>query len=548
MQILRNNMPAIAGGAIFLAALFAMTAATVGANDGRLIYTLDDPYIHMAIARNLAHHGVFGVTRFAFSSSTSSPLWTLLLALCYRLLGVSDWWPGLLATLFALAALWATNALALRLGIGAWGRFFVVLSVAYFSPLISLVSTGMEHSMHVFLVIALVSAIASYTLTPKPKTRALLCLLGFLAVGARYESAFLVAPLSLLLLIRKEWRCAVALSAAALLPIILYGVFSHLHGAYFLPNSVMMKGHFPQVSGFRSLVMELGYRGFGRLTGSAHLNAIGVLLLLGAAKRSQSGLLRLLGLAMVCSIILHLQFASIGWFHRYDAYLVALSLPLIAGLHLRGISPTQARLRSSQPVLSTMALLACTVLLIWPLHHRARKGLERVVRMSNHIYRQQYHMADFVNQMYPSGVRVALNDLGAVSYSADADILDLWGIGSIEVTRAMRKHEYDTGTIQALLADRQVDVVMVYSNWFTDDMALPDNLLPVADWTTTGNYFGKTVSFYALSADAADDLETRLRHYQGHLPDSVDVEYTRTGQTESAAPSEAAPGAPPDGR
>ena len=37
-----------------------------------LVYGLDDAYIHMAIAKNLARHGVWGVTPFHFASASSS--------------------------------------------------------------------------------------------------------------------------------------------------------------------------------------------------------------------------------------------------------------------------------------------------------------------------------------------------------------------------------------------------------------------------------------------------------------------------------------------
>jgi hypothetical protein len=59
---------------LILSLCVAMTRFT----NGTFVYPLDDTYIGMAIARNLAMHGVLGITSREFSSSGSSPLfWAL---------------------------------------------------------------------------------------------------------------------------------------------------------------------------------------------------------------------------------------------------------------------------------------------------------------------------------------------------------------------------------------------------------------------------------------------------------------------------------------
>src|SRR5262245_53231634 len=73
--------------------------------DGSLVYSLDDAYIHMAMAKNLALHGVWGCTPFHFSSSSSSLLWTTILALTYFVTGVREVTPLVLNTLLALLTL-----------------------------------------------------------------------------------------------------------------------------------------------------------------------------------------------------------------------------------------------------------------------------------------------------------------------------------------------------------------------------------------------------------------------------------------------------------
>ena len=69
--------------------------------NGRLIYALDDPYIHMSVARNLAAHGVWGLRGDEFASASSAPLWTLLLGAIYRVAGPGDWTPLVLNALAA---------------------------------------------------------------------------------------------------------------------------------------------------------------------------------------------------------------------------------------------------------------------------------------------------------------------------------------------------------------------------------------------------------------------------------------------------------------
>src|ERR1700756_4123747 len=93
---------------IALALYAVMTAAvffvSYRAADHHFVFALDDPYIAMAMGRSLALHGTWGVTRFAFSSASSSPLFTLILAFLYRLTGVHEVTP--------LAVSWTAGAFA----------------------------------------------------------------------------------------------------------------------------------------------------------------------------------------------------------------------------------------------------------------------------------------------------------------------------------------------------------------------------------------------------------------------------------------------------
>ena len=76
---LREHWPLAAGWGALWAIIIAFYTMSVRENDGHFIYQNDDIYIHMAIAKNVANHGVWGVTQHEFTSSSSSILYTLIL-------------------------------------------------------------------------------------------------------------------------------------------------------------------------------------------------------------------------------------------------------------------------------------------------------------------------------------------------------------------------------------------------------------------------------------------------------------------------------------
>ena len=75
-----------------MAVAMALGLGLVGRNyaasgGGALVYWIEDAYIHLAMARSLLEHGVYGVTPHEFTTSSSSPLWVLLLSAAMALAG-----------------------------------------------------------------------------------------------------------------------------------------------------------------------------------------------------------------------------------------------------------------------------------------------------------------------------------------------------------------------------------------------------------------------------------------------------------------------------
>ena len=528
---LATYLPFFLVALIFLSMLSAVAWTSIQLNDGHWIYTLDDPYIHMAMAKNIALHGVFGATPYEPSSSTSSPLWTLLLALAYRCLGIGELLPGILATIFALADLYVVHRFCRFWGLGALPRFVVGCCVVYFTPLVALVSTGMEHTMHIFFVLLLFETLFRNTESSEQSRWSLQSsvLLGgwaLLATATRYETLFVTAPITLFLWFWGHKKQALTLASASFLPVLALGLFSWLNGSYFLPNSLMLKVRLHEQIASQSWFDMLGFSGIERLFQNSHL--LTLILFLGLATyltfRNKVAVYPL-GLSLASSMFLHLHLAEVGWFYRYEAYLIATVIPLAACLLAVSTTLESYQRLTRLSAWLKLALGVCLLVCLSPLHARALGSLKAVPSASHHIYQQQYQMGQFVRDMYDEGARIAVNDLGAVAFFSEARILDLYGLGSIQVTRAMRQQVFNTDEIRRLLHLQGTEILMVYTYWFQGESRLPQELIRVADWNVNPAYYWREVAFFATSVEAANTLSQRLHEYEETLPKSVSVVY-----------------------
>src|SRR3954447_15747321 len=64
--------------AVYLTLVAALLLSIAHRTGGHFVYALDDPYIHLALAENLAH-GHYGLNATEFASPSSSILWPFLL-------------------------------------------------------------------------------------------------------------------------------------------------------------------------------------------------------------------------------------------------------------------------------------------------------------------------------------------------------------------------------------------------------------------------------------------------------------------------------------
>jgi hypothetical protein len=228
--------------AVYFGAVAVLVGQSIAVNGDSLIYPLDDTYIHMAMAKNFAVHGVWGVTQYEFTSSSSSPLWTLLLAICFRLFGVSMSAPLALNILFGALIMFET-----RLLLGDMPRrwsFCALMAVAFGAAMPTVTMIGMEHLLHAWLTLLFVRhAVLINRRAMSQRLR--LALIATLLAASRYEALLLIGVVGLWMLYQRDLLTAATIAIAVAAYHLSYGAVAMANGWPFLPYSVLLKGNVP---------------------------------------------------------------------------------------------------------------------------------------------------------------------------------------------------------------------------------------------------------------------------------------------------------------
>ncbi|MBV8436565.1 MAG: hypothetical protein JOY95_03535 [Silvibacterium sp.] len=487
-------------GAITAAVFFASFRAA----DHHFVFALDDPYIAMAMARSLALHGTWGVTRFAFSSASSSPLFTLILAFLYRLTGVHE--------ITSLVVSWTAGAFAIYLADRFlrehlnWRLRVVTLTIfVVATPLFVIGLLGMEHTLHLALALAFVSGFDKASDSPRR-----LFAITALMVGARYESLFLVGAAAILFATQRKWRPMFWMIGGAALTVAAYGAFAMSHGSYFLPNSVALKG--TGLMGWLAPILVIM-----KIIIAPHLAILLLALSISAIalRRSQP---RLAQLALLLAIAGtgHLIFARTGGAFRYEAYFVALSCLVLAITAARW-SDFATRPRS----LFLVAMLAAACLLAV----RSGKAALAFPGYSRAIYQEQMQSARFLRTYFPSS-SVAANDIGAISFFTDIQCTDLVGLADDKIFFAKRAGLYTTDFLRLEAAANHVQIAVVYDSWSTEPGGywkippLPSEWVRIAKLQVPHSEIlgGDVVSFYAVDPSTIAPLRSALHRFGPTLP------------------------------
>ncbi len=542
-SLLRYNLPFITAVLLTFLLVYLIGQKVISFTGGIFIYPLDDPYIHMQIARNIVESGAWGINSGEFGSASSSLFYTILLSVLFKLFSINANIPLIINCIGAVFLLYVIQRWLKRQQLTLLAEMLILSAVVLLAPLPVLIISGMEHVLQALFFFLFVSGFAEWFNNKEKlsfsnsKVPLRLLVLAILVVMIRFEGLFLIFGACLMLLYRKQIFSSVVLGGIALLPVVLFGLYSIKQGSYFLPNSVLVKSEGISMTPggiiqfFQKLLIDkltivdpdsvpVGSPRPGiSLLSTQRLLMILPLLFIGyklSNKLSKSYGYILLLLMIVT--ILHLCLAATGWLYRYEAYLVITTI-VLAGCLLFKVTSGQ-RLVGNFWLKLSAGLLVFTLFFPWVL--RSAAAYTKTSQACINIYEQQYQMGQFLQLHYDTSV-IAANDIGAISYFTHIKTIDLWGLGNIEVARSKKGKYWTPQFLNSLVNSKQAKIAVVYDEWFDPD--LRRRWTKVASWKIPNNVIcgSDVVNFYSVRPDDAATLKSNLQSFQASLPSDVAI-------------------------
>jgi hypothetical protein len=401
----------------------------------------------------------------------------------------------------------------------------LVAAIVLLVPLATLTVVGMEHVLHMALTVAFVLCAARVIAGPETRRdRMFLVALAAAVVGTRYEGAFPVGIAAALLAIRGRIGLAAAVAAAGAAPIVVFGAYSMAHGATFFPNSVMLKRHHLKLDDLSDFGDVFGGDVLNTISAQSYLLplALGTCVFLAAELwRGPAWSRNVVRLTLALgTTVAHVELANLGWFFRYEAYLVALDLTMIVLAVAPAAATFSPRRAWRESRLAFPAVGAAVAMGTAPLGVRALAAQGATPMACANIHDQQVQTARFLARHFPHDV-VAVNDIGAVSYYGGQPLVDLEGLASQPVARA-KSYRIDKplDADQIVSFTKDAPVAVIYEDWFP---RIPTTWVRLGRLRIGANVVcaSNTVTIFATSGESVPRVLDALRSFGPSLPADV---------------------------
>lgn len=502
----------------FISLVYVIYRSILIWNDGFFVFTLDDPYIHLALSENIIN-GHYGINLGESSAPSSSILWPFIISP----FSLSPIYIFILNSFFSISSIIVIIKI-IEISLKVIDTFvvnilIVVISILFIlsTNIVGIIFTGMEHSLQVFSVLLIAYGLIVELEEDKVKWWLLVSII--LAPLIRYEG--LAISLSAIFYLIMQRRLSISVITFIFLGLLLaaFSLFLMSLGLEVFPSSVTAKSSIVQSGGALNRFVSNLINSLYHRQGIVLLFGCFVLMFYVGFSKSEIRK-KQLAIVTILAVFMHLIAGRFGWYNRYEIYILAFELVVILYLFVPLISKVFTNIETVKfSLFSIIIFLSGVSLLIGSPYIFS---LSSIPNASNNIYEQQYQMHRFVVDYYDDSV--AVNDLGYVSYKNSNYVLDLWGLGS-EKALKYRLRADNAHWKQELVDAEKVNLVMIYDAWFQN---IPDK------WIKIGKlHLGKkritparsSVSFYATNRESYPEILKKLNLFSKSLPVGVIFEF-----------------------
>jgi len=495
------------------------------ANSGEFAYGFDDTYIHLSMARNLLENGIWGIAADNATSSSSSPLWTILLFAGFGVLGVCDSIPLYLNLLFALILILQLFRLLSRFSGNGIAILIWVNIIIYSAYLPRVVFMGMEHILHIVLIVYVLSRLSELIQEERLLDLRFWTVIVLMS-AVRYESLIIIGLLSLFFVFSKNYKYAALTLGLGFLPGISMGVLNLSIGGWLLPNSVFLRRSILEFQW--SLPLTLLNNFFRSLQTRYEFPLILTLIFLvvtnGESRKNISfqSFLSFVVLGLGTTFI-HSMVGLLVL--RYYFYIIVMMLITLATGQLILLGEKKLTSYIPKDKLGILRVALASILgigLVW----NGLMDTRKTVVASKNIYEQQIQTSKFLGKYYLREV-IAVFDIGAVSFYSDARLIDIAGLANNQIAALISSGGFNSQSVKKILKTENTKIIII------PEVVKKRLNLDTLNWEYAGSWKIKKnvvcasdeIHFFGSNRTEASILRKNLEEFFPRLP--KDVVYTK---------------------